>query len=79
MHRGGVAMAYLEVNEERGPLLHANPYGYRVNINHPSINPLYRRYKAWRGITDTCPLSDGERKEFEAYLLPKFQKKERAK
>jgi len=72
-------MAYSEANEERGPLLHANPYGYRVNINHPSINPLYRRYKAWREIPDTCPLSDGERKEFEAYLLPKFQKKERAK
>lgn len=49
-------MAYSEANEERGPLLHANPYGYRVNINHPSINPLYRRYKAWRGNSRYVPV-----------------------
>lgn len=22
-----------------------NPYGYKINVNHPKIRPLYERYK----------------------------------
>lgn len=55
-----------------------NPYGYQVNINSQrtilrsgeSINDLYRRYKAKQGIPAWCPLSDPERREFEAYVMP---------
>ena len=46
-----------------------NPYGYQVDISHPDILPLYWRYKKWKGIPRWCPLSDEERKEFEAYIL----------
>ena len=46
-----------------------NKYGYRINITHPKIEPLYKRYKKWKGIADWCPLSDAERFEFESYIL----------
>ena len=58
---------------ETGLLLHHNPWGYRVNINHPAVRPLYKRYKRWRHIPDWCPLSDEERQEFESYVLPKLK------
>ncbi len=55
-----------------------NPYGYQVNVNshrpilrsRGSINDLYRRYKAAHNIPAWCPLSDGERIEFERYVIP---------
>lgn len=46
-----------------------NKYGYRINMMHPKIEPLYKRYKKWKGIADWCPLSDAERLEFESYIL----------
>lgn len=46
-----------------------NPYGYRININHPRINALYERYKVWRSIPHTQPMSEEERHEFESYIL----------
>ena len=46
-----------------------NKYGYRINIMHPKIDPLYKRFKKWKGIADWCPLSDVERFEFESYIL----------
>lgn len=45
-----------------------NRYGYRYNINHPTIRELYERYVNWKGLSNAYPLSDGERKEFEGYL-----------
>lgn len=65
-----------EAHAESGVLLRDNPYGYRVNINHSAVRPLYLRYKAWQGIAGWCPLSDDERLEFEAYFLPKLEEGE---
>lgn len=53
----------------KGKPASGNPYGYQVDISHPDIQPLYWRYKKWKGIPRWCPLSDEERKEFEAYIL----------
>lgn len=55
-----------------GILLANNPYGYRVNINHPRVAELYERYKRWKGIAHTTPMSDNERTEFETYILAKL-------
>lgn len=49
-------------------VLNKNPYGYTLNINHPTIHPLYMRYKRWKRIPVWCPLSDTERTEFETYM-----------
>ena len=50
-----------------------NPYGFKLNLNNPKIRMLYNRYKSWKGIAEHTPLSDEERFEFEAYLLPKIK------
>ena len=52
-------------------ILPKNNYGYRIDITHPKIKPLYERYKKWKEIPDWCPLSDDERLEFEGYILKK--------
>lgn len=58
--------------------IHSNEndrYGYQIDITHPKIKPLYKRYKKWKEIPDWCPLSDNERLEFEGYILKKLKMK----
>lgn len=55
--------------DKTGILITGNVYGYQIDISHPSIKPLYDRFKKWKGIPDWCPLSDEERFEFESYIL----------
>jgi hypothetical protein len=66
-------MIYHNDPAEAGLLLEHSPYGFRVNINHPAVLPLYKRYKHWKGIPGWCPLSDSERLDFEKYILPKLE------
>lgn len=49
-------------------ILSRNPYSYALDINHPVIFPYYMRFKRWKGIPVWCPLSDGERAEFENHM-----------
>lgn len=56
-----------------------NPYGYRININHPKILPLWQRYKKRKGIPINEPLSDNERFEFEDIILNKLKGTENEK
>ena len=63
---------YRDKPAETGVLLQHNSWGYRVNINHPQVRPLFDRYLKWRKIPQWCPLSDAERLEFEKYVLPKL-------
>lgn len=67
----------IDENQKQGPILKNSPYGFKVNINHPSVTPLYKRYKLWRGIPENCPLSDDQRLEFESYILPKMKGEEK--
>lgn len=55
-----------------GIFMRANSSGYRVQINHPEIHPLYKRYHAFKHIPPTQPLSDEERFEFEDYMVEHF-------
>lgn len=50
-----------------------NKYGYKINVNHPKIRPLYEAYKKKIGA---IILSDKERFHFE-YII--FQMIERNK
>lgn len=45
-----------------------NPSGYMINISHPDINPLYRKWLEKNNIPPWCPLSDEERFTFEIYI-----------
>lgn len=61
-----------EYSWEQPMFIFDNPYGYQVNINHPLIQPLYYRFKNWKDIPRSFPLSDEERFEFENYIKDKF-------
>lgn len=56
-----------------GVIMPPNKYGYRVNIAHPAVAPLYERFKAWKNIPRCQPMSDAERLEFESYILEKVE------
>lgn len=43
-----------------------NPYGYRLNVNHPWINRQYERYKKEKR---EIILSDAQRLEFEDKVI----------
>ena len=49
-----------------------NPYGYKLNINHPLIRPHYERFKV---KCNTPILSDKERFEFERLMIAWLEKK----
>ena len=49
-----------------------NKYGYKININHPKIRPLYERYK--RSIKAKI-LSDAERFDFEKHIFAALERK----
>lgn len=60
---------------------HINPYGYRINVTHPDIIPLYTKWRIEHGESTHYPPSDKCRMEFEdaliAYLytqLPPWQR-----
>jgi len=55
--------------------LHNNRYGYRLNINNPTIRKYYERYKKWKGLNCNLPITDAERVEFEKYIFEKIIKK----
>ncbi|MCH4239500.1 MAG: hypothetical protein LKF71_04445 [Oscillospiraceae bacterium] len=64
---------------ETGTRLEHNPWGYQVNINHPQIRPIFERYLKQHGIPPWCPLSDAERREFEAAFMAGAEKKAKRK
>lgn len=48
-----------------------NKYGYRINVNHPQIKPLYERYK--RHIGEKI-LSDAQRRHFEGIIYKMMER-----
>ena len=49
-----------------------NKYGYKVNINHPSVRPLYERYKE---LVGEFILSDAQRFDFEQKFFMMLERK----
>ncbi len=45
-----------------------NPYGYRLNINHPEIRKKYEEYQKWQNLTRHT-LREEHRIEFEEIML----------
>jgi hypothetical protein len=60
---------YNNSNKNNSVFLFNNPYGFKININHPLINTIYRRFKDYKRIPAKSPLSNNERKEFENFLI----------
>ena len=57
-------------------ILLPNKYGYRVNINHPRIRPLYERFKQKK---NALILSDAEWLEFELIILNHIERRKHEK
>ena len=49
-----------------------NPYGYKINVNHPKIRPLYERYKEKVGESI---LSDQQRRHFEQLIFELIERR----
>ena len=45
-----------------------NPYGYRYNVNHPWVNPIYREYSREIGVPYGFALTDLQRRGFDLYM-----------
>ena len=45
-----------------------NPYGFKLNINHPRVAELWKRFEKYKGIGGRPPRDD-ERREFESMIL----------
>ena len=54
-----------------------NRYGYRVNINHPKILPLYEAYHKHIGVPLHIHLTTPQRLRFEAIIFRMMQKPRR--
>ena len=70
-----MANKYRPITEDNNASIYCttNKYGYKLNVNHKDIQPLYFRFKRWKGINDNAPLPDALRHEFEQYLLKEKQ------
>jgi hypothetical protein len=49
-----------------------NPYGFKINVNHPKIRPLYERFKEKVGERI---LSDSQRRHFELLIFELIERK----
>lgn len=49
-----------------------NPYGYKLNVNHPEVRKFYEYYKQKIG---ECILSDSQRRTFELLFFQLREKK----
>lgn len=56
---------------------HNNPYGYRININHPKILPLYEKYCEKIGMPLHIHLSRPQRLDFERVILQMIERQKR--
>ncbi len=46
-----------------------NPYGFKLNINHPAIGRKWEDFQKSKGITRYSPFRDDYRREFEEQML----------
>lgn len=51
-----------------------NKYGYKINVNHPKIRPLYERYKEKVGERI---LSDQQRRHFELLIHELIERRQK--
>ena len=59
-------------NEEESIYAPHNKYGYKINVSHPKIRPLYERYKEKLGERI---LSDSQRFAFEMMIFKLIERK----
>lgn len=53
----------------------ANPWGYRFNVNHPTVSRLYKEYQQRHGLDIRIAMTDAQRHAFESELLQRMREK----
>ena len=53
----------------------AHKYGNKMDLKDPLVQKLYWRYKDKHHIPHWCPLSDGERLDFEAQVIEWWERR----
>lgn len=53
-----------------GRLCIPNKWGYKVNITHPDVAPIYEKWLKDHNLRRQFPLSDEERFAFEDFAIP---------
>ena len=62
-------------NTDRNGIPTPNRWGYRYNINHPQIRPLYAAYHKHIGVPEQIHLTTPQRLQFEAMLDRMIEKR----
>ena len=66
------AMEAVAITPNNSIYAKTNKYGYKINVNHPQIQPLYEYYK--RRIGEKI-LSDRQRLNFECLIFQMIERK----
>lgn len=53
-----------------------NPYGYKINVNHPRIRPLFTAWHRKIGVPESVPITHAQRFQFEAMVMELIRRKE---
>ena len=64
------AEKYAKINKNASVFAPQNKYGYKINVNHPIIRPLYEKCKSKLNI---MIMSDQQRHDFETIILRKIE------
>lgn len=67
-------IARINTGENKSIFNTNNKYGYKINVSHPWVRPLYEKYKDKLG---KMILSDKERLEFERIIIEFIENKQR--
>lgn len=54
-----------------------NRYGYKINVNHPRIRPLFAAFHKHIGVPESVPLTNAQRFQFEAMVMEMIRRKEK--
>ena len=50
-----------------------NKWGYKFNVNHPTVSRLYKEYQQRHGLDIRIPMTDAQRHAFEEELLQRMR------
>lgn len=52
-----------------------NQWGYKFNVNHPTVGRLYKEYQQQHGLDVRISMTDAQRLDFEQELLQRMREK----
>lgn len=69
------AMKISRLQTDGSIFTHKNPYGYKININHHAVYPLYVAYHEKIGVPLHIHMTTAQRLHFESIIMRMIEKK----